>query len=225
MLDLLCKFLIIFLLIIYQFHIMNLEHTHFPGPQLFLQPSKKKKKIRRIKRSNLCCPCVYWSMFKLPVARPLKKLSASSPRTLSEAINCRELHFSILVTILRVLFNVFLSRLLVFWQWRGSNVCGLYCHWGSCRCPWLLLPLRVIMGTMALAAAKGHVDVRDLYCHGRPWSGPCHVLTPETMWTPVIHAVTRKEVYDYSSHWMSKAGKLLLQWYWWLQTHSWKRGT
>lgn len=127
-------------------------------------------------------------MFKFPVVSPL-------PTPQTEAIICEELHFSILTTILRVLFLGFLSRLSVFMAGGGVimsvgcaateshvNVSDLNCHLRQCWCPWSVLTLRAEMRSMAhAAAAKGCVDVHSLCCYGRPCWGLCHVLTPETV--------------------------------------------
>lgn len=77
-------FFIIFSLIIWEFHIMNPEHTHFPVlPGLPLPPTlrpphqKKEKKSK----SNLCCPYTHWNMVKLPVASPLRRPESFPTRT------------------------------------------------------------------------------------------------------------------------------------------------
>lgn len=74
----------LFIFIIWGFQIMNPDHTHFhvlPGPLPTLVTS------------------LDWSMFKLQVPSPLKKIESLPTLTPSEAINCRELHFRILITI------------------------------------------------------------------------------------------------------------------------------
>lgn len=62
----------IFLLIIWEFHIMDPDHTHFlilPGlPPQLLCPHQKKKK----KKSNLCCSYTHWSTVKHWVVSLLK---------------------------------------------------------------------------------------------------------------------------------------------------------
>jgi hypothetical protein len=66
---------IYFLLIIWEFYIMNPSHIHFPVfPVLLahfcdLPPDKEESK------SSLCFPYSHWSMVKLPVASPLKSES------------------------------------------------------------------------------------------------------------------------------------------------------
>lgn len=68
---------IIFLSVIWEFHNMNPDHTHFsvlPGsPSKPLQKRmrrkrrRRKKKRRRRRKFNLCCSYSHWSMVKLTV--------------------------------------------------------------------------------------------------------------------------------------------------------------
>lgn len=77
---------IVFLIIIWEFHIMYPDHTS----QLPDLPPKKEKKNLKTYKSSLCCPSTHRGVVTLPVARPLEKLSPSPPasrRDLPEALN------------------------------------------------------------------------------------------------------------------------------------------
>lgn len=101
------------------------EHPHLPvlpvrALEPPLSPPKKirwRRKRKGEKRPYLCCPYITgtWANSRKPVpTSPLKKMSPSPSIPQSEPINCRELHFSMFTTILRVLIDSFLSRLLLF---------------------------------------------------------------------------------------------------------------
>ena len=128
----------IVLLILWVFHIMYPGHTHFPVllglSLLHLWPSPQKKKEEgkeeetekkeeeegRGEQGNTSLICVVhileraWSNFHWPI--PYRKLSPSSPWLLPETINCRKLHFSILVIIFKNSLWWF-SKLLLFESW------------------------------------------------------------------------------------------------------------
>lgn len=75
------------LLIIWEFHILYFNYTHFqvlPGPfsSLLWPPTHTKK--RRKSKFNLCFPVLFWSMVIHSVSSPLKKYSLSPS---SETIN------------------------------------------------------------------------------------------------------------------------------------------
>jgi len=56
----------------------------------------RRMRMRRSQRS--CCPYTHWTIVKLPVASPLKTTGFFPAHGPSEAINCRELYFSIIIT-------------------------------------------------------------------------------------------------------------------------------
>lgn len=89
------------------------------------------------------------------------------------------------------------------------NVCGLCCILKPYWCPWSMLLLKAMLIWVAWAATWSCVGVCDLgylqgSCTWGPW--PWCVLSPETMWKPLIHAPA-----DYKEQW-------------WLQMHSWEKG-
>ena len=61
-------------------------------------------------------------MVKFPVASPLKKLTMSLPASWPEAITVESYTLEFLLQYFRVLFDGFLSRLLLFWGvgWDGG---------------------------------------------------------------------------------------------------------
>lgn len=84
---------------------------------------------------------------------------------------------------------------------------------------------------MSMVHADVHGPCYSLNPHWCLWSGLCSrslfesvvLLWPGAVFTAC--AVTRKhmEVHDLCSCWLSRARKLLWQWYWCLQISSWKR--
>lgn len=97
---------VMFLLMIWEFHILYPHHTHFPilpGPPQHpcnLPPKKRRTKEKKYTKSKLCCLYTHQNWVQLPLASPLEKLSPSSPLAPPESINCEE-HFSIPITIFK----------------------------------------------------------------------------------------------------------------------------
>jgi len=112
---------VIFLLIIWELHIIHPNHTSQSSKvhpsEIHLYDTLGKKKEYQV---NLCCPHIHWIMVKLPVASPLKKANFFTTSITPEANNCEVLHSASLSQILRVLFSGFLPRLFLF-EGRGMG--------------------------------------------------------------------------------------------------------
>lgn len=111
--------------------------------------------------------------------------------------------------------------------------------WRPCWRPWSMMPLGSMLTSMIKFAARDPIDI-----HGQ-------VLLPEAVLMSIIHTATGNHIEvlfslllllgdilmsvicsapgnhvdgdDLCCCWLSQARKLLLQWYWWLQTPNWER--
>lgn len=87
------------------------DHTHFPvlpGPHLTFRTFPKTKEGGNKKKLNLICTVhiLTRACSKLSVASSLKKASPSSSPFLPEVNNCKEMQFSITITIFKQLSSM-----------------------------------------------------------------------------------------------------------------------
>lgn len=90
-----------------------------------------------------------------------------------------------------------------------DEVSVLWYNQGPCCEPCSTLPLEAICISMVHVAAEDDVGVHD----------PCYY---QKLWQCIIHnaAGNHMEVHIQCGCWLWRNRKLLIQWYWWLQTHN-----
>lgn len=110
---------------------MNTKHTHFSAPSLTFETLLNKKEGGE----SICAAHILtvWSMLKLPVDSPLRKTESFFTNT-----PARELHFSIIITTIRIPFDgrwkrndayiLSLRAMLVWVALDNLDVLALCCH-------------------------------------------------------------------------------------------------
>lgn len=149
-----------------------------PSPTFVVSPPCLKLKEKNT--SPMCVAYTHWSMSKFPIASPVKKkknLTLSSPITLPETLDREELHLSILTTILRVLFNDFLSSLLL-WGEKVSRKPSMFLFF---HCDPTVIDATVVDAT------KSNFFVLYKQQEHRSWTSTWFLATA---WTTDIHMVS-----------------------------------